>query len=598
MSRTVYTELQDMPKAIQQYLSSEQFNSADQRLQQTYGLSNEQVMLMGDASIDAVFGEVSVPVLMDQLKTKLVPTPIAEDVWPKFVGDFLREECWMLRDMYGPELAVLIEKYHLDTKAWPEEKIVLRPLTYSGAASEVARISGFALLNPDHRERLRDLISSKIKNVRSDTQVREVLTRMSDFGGLGMDPVMADKAIQSMDEILSKVDVMSEEAYEDFLAQETQSKIALGVSPIQADQEISDIANAMPVPKVPLNTLDMAVENIFASLPTKPTDEYLAKRMRYIISSRLRDIRSAFEMGQILQRDVKVGGVGLTAEETGVIGAKIEEGYVTFHAPIIAEEKKQLAEQSAVQAQKIEERKKKEAEDHAKWFQERIAARKNEEAVTTKAADDLKKFFATPIEVKQEKVETERFGKMVSAVESGATPVSAPKKIEPTPMTIHKDIPPAIPVSAPAPAPTKPVARPEVKISQPTVDLHANSTQSRPRMDDVLRPAARLTGLVQELEQMTVAEFRRLSKDPDDAANKIIQKIETLAGESYERRTQGIKAWQACGLQKSYMALVTESFATGKPVGVLAEEKHQADPKAFSPAEISSILSLNSRLHY
>ena len=127
MSRTVYAELQDMPKAIQQYLSSEQFNSADQRLQQTYGLSNEQVMLMGDASIDAVFGEVSVPVLMNQLKTKLVPTPIAEDVWPKFVGDFLREECWMLRDMYGPELAVLIEKYHLDTKAWPEEKIVLRP---------------------------------------------------------------------------------------------------------------------------------------------------------------------------------------------------------------------------------------------------------------------------------------------------------------------------------------------------------------------------------------------------------------------------------------------------------------------------------------
>ena len=283
-------------------------------------------------------------------------------------------------------------------------------------------------------------------------------------------------------------------------------------------------------------------------------------------------------MGQILQRDVKVGGLGLSVEEMGILGASIEAGYVKFHAPIMEEEKKKQVEQFAIQAQKIEERKKKEAEEHAKWFQERIAARKAEEVATAAAATDLKKFFALPLELKQEKVETERFGKMVGAVEAGT-------KVIVGPMNEKKE------------NSGQPAARAEVKISAQTVEIRA-AAPAKPRIDDVARPAARLTGPIQELQNMSLPEFRRLSKDPDEAARKILEKIETLAKESFERRAEGVQSWQSCALQRSYVSLVGAAFAAGKPVGVLAEEKHAADANILSPAEISSILSLNSQLHY
>ena len=97
---------------------------------------------------------------------------------------------------------------------------------------------------------------------------------------------------------------------------------------------------------------------------------------------------------------------------------------------------------------------------------------------------------------------------------------------------------------------------------------------------------------------MTLTEFRRLAKDPEVAAQKIKQRIDTLAQESFERKVEGIAAWQSCPLQSSYMTLVSDSFRLGKPVVQLAEDKRKAGENVPSPAEISAIISLNSKLHF
>jgi hypothetical protein len=104
--------------------------------------------------------------------------------------------------------------------------------------------------------------------------------------------------------------------------------------------------------------------------------------------------------------------------------------------------------------------------------------------------------------------------------------------------------------------------------------------------------------LIGELGSLSIAEFRRLAKSPEEAVKKISQKIEILGQESFEKRLEGIRAYQASPLQAAYVALVAESFRRAKPVAELSEEKRAAGGDTLSPDEIASIVSFNSTLHF
>jgi hypothetical protein len=178
--------------------------------------------------------------------------------------------------------------------------------------------------------------------------------------------------------------------------------------------------------------------------------------------------------------------------------------------------------------------------------------------------------------VKEKHLEQKRFGGLVQAVQVGAQPISQAAAVEVA-------------------------ARPEVKVSVAT-------TPVKPQMDGVVPPPAAMTGAVSavpklmgltgELSELSLTEFRRMAKTPDEAVQKILQKIETLGQESFERRVEGVRAFQGSPLQGSYMALVAESFRIGKPVATLADEKRAKGENTLSPQEISAILSLNSKLHF
>ncbi len=122
------------------------------------------------------------------------------------------------------------------------------------------------------------------------------------------------------------------------------------------------------------------------------------------------------------------------------------------------------------------------------------------------------------------------------------------------------------------------------------------SSPSR-QMDSVSAPV-RLKGLAEELADMTWEEFRRLAKTPDQGAEKIRQKLETLKGESFESWTQGIQAWRRSPLQQEYLKLVTESFTSGKPVIEVVQARHAADAHIPTADEISALIQLNSTIQF
>jgi len=609
ITRQTYGDLFEMPAGLRKFVLSQEFEDADATLQKTYALTDDQKNKMGDEVMAAIYNEEDLAKAVANVRASVVPTPVPETKWKDFLSDFLRLEAWPLRELFGPEIRSILLEQQIATSSWPQFHILLRPLTYSGAATEVATRLGITLMGGQLHERLRDLIVSRIKSVRVDSQVREVLVRPSDFGGVGLDPEMADKTIVAINELIAAVPIMAEDEYANWLAEEARKKAepakAEATAPVTPeDAEIAAIRANMPAIPVQMSVLDEAVEKTIAELDPRPSDPYLLGRLEHVVSSRFRDVRSAFEVLQLLLRDPKVGGMGLEKEQAERLAAKVEQAYKTFHDPIMADEKKMLEQQVETQKVKVDERRKREAEEHAKWYQDRISARKKDEDQKQQLAEQMKATmlaYATgetseataAMDVKEQKQQTARFGEMVPAVAVGATPVAGPAASAPS-----KDAPPAI-TASPLPSAAPRAARPEVKVSMETVKLQQAQPPMKPRMDDVVFTGGpKLVGLSGELSALTLAEFRRMGKDANAAAQKIMQKIETLGQESFEKRLDGIKAFQASPLQGQYVRLVTESFRQGRSVTDLAAQRTGAGKEELNPDEVAAIISLNSKLHY
>ncbi|HVM91092.1 MAG TPA: hypothetical protein VMU11_04325 [Verrucomicrobiae bacterium] len=119
----------------------------------------------------------------------------------------------------------------------------------------------------------------------------------------------------------------------------------------------------------------------------------------------------------------------------------------------------------------------------------------------------------------------------------------------------------------------------------------------RPTVDGISGPTM-LMDLASELKQMDIEAYRRLSRDPKQAEQRVIEKLETLKRESFDRWTEGVEAWRSSALQKQYLKLITESFASGKPVSELIEEKRKTDPSLPTAEELASIIELNGKIQF
>jgi len=547
--RPSYDEFSDMPVGLRDFLLSDELSNGINGLKKDYALDDVEGTTAENAIMDAAFNEISLSDAVSRLKQVLVPKKIANETWPAFLAAFIRVTAWPLRELFGEELTKVIQEEKISMQGWPGFRVFMNPLTYSGAATEIATTAGFSVLGGPVRERLRELIMSKLKGVRTDAQVMDVLTRSVDFGGIGLDRTAAERAQVALNDILSRAAVLSEDEYADWLSAEARRKSA--PAPAGTDASVA----AASVPSGPATELDTAIDATLAAVTYRPPDDYLAKRLRNVVSSRLRNVRNQMEVKQLLARDVKVGGMGLDATTAESVAGQIEETYRQFHEKIEKEEKGKIEVQLEGQKVKVEERRRREAEEHARWFEEKIRTRKTGEARETQAIEAMRGAMH-PLDAKEERMETAKFGPLV------ATPSSP------------------------------------VKVSPATVKLAETQSVGRPTMDGMTYGGPQLVGLVGELKRMSVSEFRRLSKNPQEAATKIRQKIETLGQEAFEKRAEGIRAFQESPLQAAYLGLVGESFKTMTPVAQLAESKRKAGEDTLSSDEIAAVVTLNSALHY
>ncbi|MFH1252846.1 MAG: hypothetical protein V1664_00740 [Candidatus Uhrbacteria bacterium] len=162
----------------------------------------------------------------------------------------------------------------------------------------------------------------------------------------------------------------------------------------------------------------------------------------------------------------------------------------------------------------------------------------------------------------------------------------AAAKIQPSqPIQISENLP----LSKP-PAPTQ-----KIPVMSPS-SLPVSATGQR-RVEDISF-VRKLAGPIEELQNLSVTEFRRLSSDPHEAATKLRDKIELLEEQGFGKKIVGIKAWQASPINHLYLELSKEALISGRPIEEVCKARAERGEEVFSAAEIKAIASLNNDLRF
>ena len=584
-SRDVYRVFTDLPPGIQRFMLHEAEDFYD-KLIEDYKLPDNQFFEGLDAPVlDSIMGFTTFGQAIAKVQEFLAKIQLEQAKQEAAVLEIIRNIYWPLREMFGKDLADFLKEYSIDTASWPRQRILYKPISYNGAVSELVNRVGLHSAGQQARDVLRDLLISLARGTRMPAQAKEMLTQSSEIGGLGLDEKMAAQTLAMIQELMQSVPLMDEQAYRDYLAAEMAKTLKLvpGEKSLNEpeDGQIATIKASMP-PKAS-SELDKAVEATYEKVPDKPADPYLQNRLRNVISSRLRDVRTSAELLGLLQRDSKVGGLGLERGPSEQWAKVIEESYAAFHSRIEDEEKRKLDIQLVDQKHKIEERRHREAEEHAKWYEEKIKKKQSQAEERQQLAAALKQGLATqvahPLDARSQVKDKQRFGDLVPA----PSVVSGQSTVDSRLMTGAGSV-------SVANAPT-------VKVSAVTA---AMAREAKPASVDGVRPVqtTKLHGLVEELVNMSLASFRRLGKTPQEAAGKIKQRMETLGQEAFEQKVAGIRGLQSSPLMKTYLDLVTQSFRAGKPIADIAEAQRKAGADSLTRDEVEALINLNNSLHF
>lgn len=135
------------------------------------------------------------------------------------------------------------------------------------------------------------------------------------------------------------------------------------------------------------------------------------------------------------------------------------------------------------------------------------------------------------------------------------------------------------------------VATPE----KPPVAVAAHLQTAKPVMHDVHNESPMLDG-VSELGSYTLEDFHRLSKDPQQAAQKIEQKIDILGQWMYVKRAQGIDAWKDSSLMRLYREHLQQSLMGDMTIAEVIERRTQSGQMTLTLGEIEALTDLSGRL--
>src|SRR4030042_1630033 len=293
-------------------------------------------------------------------------------------------------------------------------------------------------------------------------------------------------------------------------------------------------------PEVIINDLLVGMENF------ELTDQNLKKRFESAIFSWLKDVRDLSELKDILTRPEKIGGIGmpedvwnelsklLVAQKSEIKKENIDiAGLITEYEG--GSKKEEAAEPGEIKEVEIDVAAKPKAElkAQAKLTGQEVTIHHllQEKGVPFEELTQKEAIKKNIEEIA--KIGTEPQSPLVNEIEEKEEFLESKEEIEaPEEDFVETPQPVALPQMPKAPQ-TQPVSQQiNREINQPLITKTGSET-SRPKMEDIkVFTEPRLVGPLDELVGLKIEDFRRLSKDPNEAINKIAAKLELLEDES------------------------------------------------------------------
>lgn len=544
----------DLPAEVQDYLFGEEVISAYDKVIAAHQLPADADATLAKAVDDVLLGRAE---LID-LPARLAATfQVDESAAKKMACDVAGHVLTPIASVAG-DIPGAVAKWCENPDAFKDiPKIQVKETTPEGVAAKTLNESQTVIKDPILEHRLELILGSYLSGVRTRDAAMDVLMRPTKVGGLAMSEEAARDAIDLVEakkgtvaaEPVSVVEPAPEPEPEPIPepapvpAEEPKTEVKPAPAPItmtQHDEDAADIDTAAwktqaIVESVPMNSPADATANVVANCGLALDDAQLKKRFETIVDARMSDVRDAYDTRALLESPKEKGGMGLQGKELVRVVETIERVFGDY--------------QRTFATQKRQEKE--------------TMLQKKREAVETRERD-----------LQQEERDLAR----------GPGDIPTPSVNLPDPTLL-------------APEPVNPqTVRQAINASLSPQSIPP-SPSLRPRMDDI-RFVKRLIGPVEELRTMSLVDFRRLSRDPNEAIVKLKDKVALLEEQGYEKRIAGIKAWRSSPLNKLYLALSQEALLSGKQIGEILAEKQVSKEETLTQAEVSAVMRLNGELRF
>lgn len=118
----------------------------------------------------------------------------------------------------------------------------------------------------------------------------------------------------------------------------------------------------------------------------------------------------------------------------------------------------------------------------------------------------------------------------------------------------------------------------------------------KPKMHDIRPVPPRLVGPIEELQQLTLADFRKIAKTPTEAAARIVEKLALLERDSYTKRAEGVKALRGGPLMATYAEVLGAALMAKRKVEDELKDRLAKDRGALTWEEFQALQNLNTQI--
>ncbi|PJE76814.1 hypothetical protein COV05_02490 [Candidatus Uhrbacteria bacterium CG10_big_fil_rev_8_21_14_0_10_48_16] len=282
-------------------------------------------------------------------------------------------------------------------------------------------------------------------------------------------------------------------------------------------------------------------------------DPVLQERCQKLIESRVRDVRDAFQTRSQLERSVEKGGLGVSGRRLADILQALE-GYVQTH-------------HGRVEQEQAHERQEKE--------EQVVSAEEKQTAFAQKEEQLLSKRYAELTG----KMPGERVAPTSPTMTRTSVAISAHHEQQEREGKIDAD-----------------KVRMVIQEAKAQAVTHRKSADT-PSMQEVTF-TKRLSGPLDELRTLSLTDFRRLSRDPGQAATKVKDKVDLMEDQGYDKKVEAVQAWRSSPVNQQYVQLTRDAVLSGVSVADILTKKRAEGVEVLSDEELKAVMQLNADLRF